>query len=211
MNNEELVLKYQQGDAGALDRIIEQNQKIVLKLANKFYVGKSNSIDLDDLVQEGYIGLMIATKKYNFDNPKKAKFITYAVYWIYKKMNMFIERKHTNDEISLQSQVDEGVQLQDTLQDPMNYAEYVEKSLYHEEVRTEIEDVMLSKLSLIERDVIKLNFGWDGQVVDIQEVSEIYNIKRAETLRTKNRALDKIRSTSWAKRERRKRKYERYV
>lgn len=50
MTNEELVF-YQQGDKQALDSLIEQNKGIIYKLVNRFYVEKTNSIDIDDLEQ----------------------------------------------------------------------------------------------------------------------------------------------------------------
>lgn len=53
MSNEELVLKYQKGDKQALESIIRANEKMVIKLANKFYTEKTNAVDKNDLIQEG--------------------------------------------------------------------------------------------------------------------------------------------------------------
>src|SRR3712207_7622501 len=93
MTNEELVYLYQQGDKQVLDSLIEQNKGIVYKLVNKFYVEGTNSIDKEDLEQEGIIGLIIAAGKYDLNNPKKAKFITYAIHWIYSKINRYIKQR----------------------------------------------------------------------------------------------------------------------
>lgn len=86
MTNEELVQLYQDGNKKSLDELVEQNKGIVYKLANKFYTERSNSIDIEDLEQEGFTGLIIAAEKYDANNPKKAKFMTYAIYWIYQKI-----------------------------------------------------------------------------------------------------------------------------
>ena len=85
MTNEELVLEYQEGNNNALNELIENNKGIVYKIANKFKI-TNNSIDKDDLIQEGMLGLIIAADKYNFEKENKAKFITYAINWIYEKI-----------------------------------------------------------------------------------------------------------------------------
>lgn len=51
MTNEELVQLYQNGDKQALNELVENNTGIVYKLANKFYVNMTSSIDKDDLIQ----------------------------------------------------------------------------------------------------------------------------------------------------------------
>ena len=209
MDNEALVLKYQRGELGALDKLVENNENIVRKLANKFYIKKSNSIDIEDLIQEGHIGLIEAAKRYDFYNPKKAKFITYAVYWIYKKINRFIEQKNTNEEISLQTPVNDGeAELGDTIEDSKNHFEYVEKSLYYQEVRRALEEIMHEELTMMETNIIKLNFGWDGEELGIGEIAELYDNKINVVLSNKNRALSKIRKTRWAIQEWRIRKNE---
>lgn len=82
MSNEELVTLYQNGYSGALDKIVEQNQGIVHKLAQRFAVNNNKSMDMDDLLQEGNMGLIRAAGKYNPNHENKAKFTTYAVHWI---------------------------------------------------------------------------------------------------------------------------------
>ena len=42
---------------------------------------------MEDLVQEGYVGLSIAAKKFAFD--KETSFTTYALYWIKQRMRRF--------------------------------------------------------------------------------------------------------------------------
>lgn len=58
MSNEELVQLYEDGNKGALDKLVELNRGMVYKLANRFYTEKTNSIDKEDLEQEGFMGLM---------------------------------------------------------------------------------------------------------------------------------------------------------
>ena len=80
MSNEELVQLYQNGDNKALEKLIQANTGIIKKIAIK-YNGINRELEFDDLFQNGVLGLIEATKKYKFDIEKKAKFITYAVFY----------------------------------------------------------------------------------------------------------------------------------
>lgn len=65
------------GDKEAADRLVTGNLRFVVTVA-KQYIGQG--VPLEDLINEGNLGLMAAVSK--FDPTKKYKFITYASYWI---------------------------------------------------------------------------------------------------------------------------------
>jgi RNA polymerase primary sigma factor len=65
------------GDLEAKQQMIERNLGLVVALARR-YTGRG--LPLDDLVQEGSIGLVRAVEK--FDHRRGHKFSTYAVWWI---------------------------------------------------------------------------------------------------------------------------------
>ena len=71
---EELILKAQAGDSGAKEELIVNNMRLVYSLANRY---KSSSIDYEDIVQQGSIGLINAIMR--FDLKKGVMFSTYAV------------------------------------------------------------------------------------------------------------------------------------
>lgn len=81
LNNEELCVMYQRKNDAALSALIEKNKKFVYQMACKIY-GQYRSPDLtiEDLYQEGNLGLIKAARKFqiSLDN----KFITYCWHWV---------------------------------------------------------------------------------------------------------------------------------
>ena len=65
------------GDEGARQKLIESNLRLVIAFA-KHYLW--SGLPLDDLIQEGCIGLMRAVEKY--DHSLGYRFSTYVVWWI---------------------------------------------------------------------------------------------------------------------------------
>lgn len=63
-------------DRGEKDRIICEHLPLVRQVAQRFYVGPSSPVEMNDLVQYGVMGLIDATEK--FDESKGASFTSYA-------------------------------------------------------------------------------------------------------------------------------------
>lgn len=81
----ELIIKAQNGDNRAKDKVITANLKFVILLANKF---KIKGMDVEDLISSGNIGLVRAVEKFN---PKlNVPFTSYAAYWIQQSMYKLI-------------------------------------------------------------------------------------------------------------------------
>lgn len=73
----ELSKRVRGGDEQARRILAERNLPFVVSVARKF---RSRGVRLDDLVQEGNVGLMKAIE--HFDSKKNVRFATYAVWWI---------------------------------------------------------------------------------------------------------------------------------
>jgi RNA polymerase primary sigma factor len=73
----ELAKRIERGDKGAKDRMINSNLRLVVSIARRY---QSQQLALLDVIQEGILGLIRATEK--FDWRRGHKFSTYAVWWI---------------------------------------------------------------------------------------------------------------------------------
>jgi len=77
----------QTGNKKILDDLIISNKRLVFKEARNLVKTNAN-IDIEDLIQEGYVGLSVAANKFSFD--KETSFTTYALYWIKQRMRIFV-------------------------------------------------------------------------------------------------------------------------
>ena len=78
----QLATLIQSGDSAAFDLMVSRNLKLVVKIANR-HIGQG--VPIDDLIQEGNIGLMEAAGRYLPDS--NARFASYASLWIRKRIN----------------------------------------------------------------------------------------------------------------------------
>ena len=89
MTNERLCTLAQKGDEAAREILVEKNMGFIVQTADLIYrssslEGSDLNIDVDDLVQEGSIGLLRAVD--GFDPARKLKFLTYAAPFIRNAM-----------------------------------------------------------------------------------------------------------------------------
>jgi RNA polymerase primary sigma factor len=102
----ELARLIEEGDEAARRRLMKANLRLVVSIARRY---THRGMALDDLIQEGNLGLMRATEK--FDYRKGFRFSTYATWWIRQSM--------------LRSLADEGR----TVRMPVHMVELFNKSL----------------------------------------------------------------------------------
>lgn len=77
-----LASRIQVGDLSALNMLVKHNLRLVISIANR-HIGQG--VPIDDLIQEGNLGLHDAARKY--DPSEGTRFATYASLWIRKRIN----------------------------------------------------------------------------------------------------------------------------
>ena len=89
---EELALarRARSGDESARRKLIEKNLRLVVSVAKK-YRGASPGLSLEDLVQEGNLGLIKAVDR--FDPERGYRFSTYATHWVRQAVGRAVANK----------------------------------------------------------------------------------------------------------------------
>ena len=93
----ELLIKAKNNDIKARDRIIKANLRLVISEAKKLVSYRN---DINDLIQDGNIGLIKAIEKY--DPSLGTKFSTHAIWWIRQEIQRDLSNKSRTIRISSQ-------------------------------------------------------------------------------------------------------------
>lgn len=209
MNNEELVRLYQNGDNKALDELIQANTGIINKLANK-YNGINRELEFDDLFQNGVLGLIAAAKKYKFDIENKAKFITYAVYYIDRYIHRSVNGGSSKDignnklyssctSLNITTgEEGEEIELGEFIEDIDHGFENAEEKLFLKNLREELEELMQTHNTLEQREILKLKYGWNTTPMKLDDIANIFDITINKVNSIEHMALRKLRNSSWA-------------
>lgn len=79
-NNETLCALIQQGNQQAKNDLCVKNERLVFSIAKRYLGFRGNKLEINDLMQFGFLGLLRAADLFDFN--MGAKFSTYAVPWI---------------------------------------------------------------------------------------------------------------------------------
>ena len=162
----ELAVKAKQGDVLARDRIVKANLRFVVTVAKKY---QSNAFELNDLINEGNIGLMIAIDK--FDPEKGYHFISYAVWWIrqtilkaiYEKGKMIrLPSNKTNDIIKIEN-------ARKSLKAKLSEEEELEQVA----IMLNMTPVHVQEMMMISKDVFSLDSKVGGDENDSNSLGEM--------------------------------------
>ena len=98
MTNEDIVNLIQKGvsEADNLEKLYIQNIRFLRYMANKYH----SLAEFDDLMQEAYIGLYEAVKRY--EDTTGVPFISFAAYWIKQSIHRYIENNGRNIRLTSQ-------------------------------------------------------------------------------------------------------------
>lgn len=147
----QLALRAQKGDEKARERLINANLRFVVAVAKKF---QGQGLPLEDLIDEGNIGLLIALDK--FEPDKGYHFISYAVWWIRQSIMKAICEKSRAVRLPL-NRANELFQIQKAQKNLMHSSGSADVSI--EEIAQEagLEPELVNELLSISRDTVSFD------------------------------------------------------
>lgn len=201
MTNEQLCALAKQGDAGAQNLLIENNLRFIKKTAHEIWssqaeLNRSLGISLDDLVQEGSLGLFGCIDSYNPDSGNL--FLTYAAPAIRNAMldyirsqNQSFEAKNLNDIVSLdEAAKDEARSKHNFASDPTRQTP---EQIYLAQERFDDIHHALDMIEDREKQYLHYRFGFDDDIEHpLTEMARHFNLSESRAKRTEELALDNV-------------------
>lgn len=160
LNDDEIIKLYREGNLDAIDYMIRKYTPLIYKCHNNRY---ALGFSRDDFIQEGFIGLLSAINKYEYDSD--ASFYTYAKTCIDNSMNKLMEKsmQKKNQILNNSKSLEDTEELAEILQeDP---ARIVLSKMIKEDTISKIE----SNLSKGELEVYRyLKEGYSSKEIAIK-------------------------------------------
>ena len=189
---EKIYLKrMKNGDEEARNILIERNLRLVAHVAKKY---SSSSIDQDDLISIGSIGLIKGIN--SFDINKSFKLATYVAKCIENEILMYLRsNKKRGGDVYLNEPIgkdkdDNEVTLQEVLENnDRNIEDVVDLKFKIKLLYEKMKKILKSREKLI----IELRFGLNGDKPKTQkEIAKMMNISRSYVSRIESKAIGKL-------------------
>ena len=100
MTDEELITLSKNGNESAENELLEKYKDLVVKISRSYFIIGG---ELEDIVQEGMIGLYKAIK--NYDSSKSTSFKTFAIMCVKHQIQTAIKKANTKKNMTLSNSV----------------------------------------------------------------------------------------------------------
>ncbi len=187
----ELLLRMQDGDDKARQKLIEHNLRLVAHVIKKYY---SNSCDQEDLISIGTIGLIKAVS--TFKPEKGSRLATYASRCIENEVLMYFRSiKKSNQDLHFGDPIESSkdgtaLTLMDVIADEVNIADEIDKKVKLTRLKVLLETALDDR----EKEIIRLRYGIGAKSELTQrEVAKILGISRSYVSRIETSVLKKLR------------------
>lgn len=201
MTNEQLCALAKQGDADAQNLLIENNLRFIQKTAYEVWgaqaeLNRSLRISLDDLVQEGSLGLFGCIENYKPDSGNL--FLTYAAPAIRNAMidyicsqNVSFEAKNLNNIISLDELAKDEVRSRHNfIADP---TKQTPEQIYLAQERIDDLHHALYMIEDREERYLRYRFGFDDDMEHpLTETAKHFHLSESRAKSTEALALDNV-------------------
>lgn len=184
------LIKAQQGDLEARNKLIEHNLRLVVFIAKKY----ETTLDtLEDLVSIGSIGLIKGINTYKID--KNIRLATYASRCISNEILMYIRKnkKRTSD-VSFEEALSfdgEGNELH--LEDIMGTAEDVVCKEYEKKVDIDMLTRLIDTLNERDKQIMIMRYGlFETNAYTQKEVAEMLGISQSYISRIEKKVIRKL-------------------
>ena len=201
MTNEQLCIADLDGDTEARNALIENNLRFIKRTAYEMWnaqreLNSALGIEINDLVQEGSLGLLDCIPGYNPDTGNK--FLTYAAPAIRNAMVDYIRRWNPTFEAKNLGNI---IRLDDVVKDENNGTHefiadsrvknpeqiYIAKET-HEEIHT-----ALQRIDRRERAYLWYRFGFEDDVYHpLNETAKHFHLSESRAKSTEELALDNV-------------------
>ena len=186
----EYIIKAQEGDIEARNKLIEHNLRLVVFLAKKY---ENTGYDIEDLVSIGSIGLIKGIKNYKID--KNIKLATYASRCIANEILMFLRKnKKRRGEISLEDALNydsEGNELH--LEDILGTDNDIVIKAFEDKMDKQLLSKHLNDLDNREKQIMILRYCLNNTKEFTQkEVAEMLGISQSYISRIEKKVISKL-------------------
>ena len=188
---EKYLRLYEKGDEKAKKVLIERNLRLVAHIAKKYNV---SSIDQEDIISIGTIGLIKAVNSYNMD--KGVRLATYAARCIENEILMHLRStKKISQEISINEALgqdkegNENTFIDVIESDNKCIEDEIDLKMKVKKLYKKIEEVLQDR----EKMIIELRFGLNGKETKTQnQIAKELGISRSYVSRIETKAINKL-------------------